>query len=51
MQNLHSWPNPFCKPVVVILGLVECGDLISKDVEDSLGGFAGLKVGKERIRG
>jgi hypothetical protein len=29
--------------------LVECGDLISKDGEDSLGGIAGLKVRKERM--
>ena len=51
MQNIHSRPNPFREPVIVILGLVECGDLISKDGEDSLGGIAGLEAGKERIRG
>jgi hypothetical protein len=29
--------------------LAECGDLVSKDGEDILGGFAGLKAGKERM--
>ena len=51
MQDFHSWYNPFCESVVVIMGLVECGDLISEDGEDSLGGLAGLKAGKERMRG
>lgn len=34
MQNIHSRLNPFHKPIIfiAILGLVECGDLISKDV-------------------
>jgi hypothetical protein len=35
----------------VILRLAECGNLFSKDGEDSLGGIAGLKAGKERMRG
>ena len=50
MQNFHSWHNPFCESVVVVPRLFECGDLISKDGEDSLGGFAGLEAGKERMR-
>ena len=31
--------------------MAECGDLLSKDGEDSLGGIAVLKAGKERMRG
>ncbi len=31
--------------------LVEYGDLLSKDCEDGLGRMAGLKGGKERMRG
>jgi hypothetical protein len=43
--------DPFCEPIVSILGLIESWDLVSQDGEDSLGGFAGLKAGKERVRG
>ena len=46
VQNIHSWGNPFREPVVASPGLVECGDLISKDGEDCLRGFARLKTGK-----
>jgi len=49
IQDIHSWSDPFCESVVAILGLVVCGDLLSKDGEDSLGGVAGLKAGKERM--
>jgi hypothetical protein len=35
----------------LILGLVESRDLFSQDGEDSLGGIARLKAGKERVRG
>jgi hypothetical protein len=37
MQDIYSWCDPFCEPVVTILGLAERGDLLSKDGEDSLG--------------
>jgi hypothetical protein len=47
-QDIHGWCDPFCETVVAILALAECGDLLSKDGEDSLGGIAGLK---ERMRG
>jgi hypothetical protein len=50
MQDIHSGVNPFCESVVATLRFVECGDLLSKDGEDTLGGFAGLKAGKERVR-
>jgi hypothetical protein len=49
IQDIHSWDNPFCEPVVANLRLAGCGDLLSKDGEDSLGGFARLKAGKERM--
>ena len=54
MQDIHSRGNPFRESVVVVIpGLVGCaaaGDVFSKDGENSLGGLAGLKVGKERMR-
>jgi hypothetical protein len=31
--------------------MAECGDLLSKDGEDSLGRIAGLKVGEEWVSG
>jgi hypothetical protein len=34
-----------------MLGLAKRGDLLSKDGKDSLGGIAGLKVRKKRMRG
>jgi hypothetical protein len=51
VQDIHGRRNPFCEAVVAILGFTECGDLLSKDGEDSLGGVTGLKAGKERMRG
>ena len=51
IQDVHSRGHPFCESVVTTLGLAERGDLFSKDGEDSLGGIAGLKGGKERMRG
>ena len=50
MQDIHSWSDPFCKSIAIISGSVECGDLISEDGEDSLGGFAGLKAEKKRMK-
>ena len=49
IQDIHGRGDPFCKPIIVILGLAECGDLLSKDGEDGLGGIAGLEPGKERV--
>jgi hypothetical protein len=43
--------HPFRESIVLILGLIESRDLVSQDSEDSLGGIAGLKAGKERMRG
>jgi hypothetical protein len=51
MQDIHGRCDPFCEGVVAILGFTKCGDLLSKDGEDGLGGIAGLKAGKERMRG
>jgi hypothetical protein len=51
IQDIHGWGDPFCEPVVATLRLTECGDLLSKDVENSFGGFTGLKAGKEWMRG
>ena len=50
IQDVHRRSDPFCESVITILGLTEHGDLFSKDGEDSLGGIAGLKGGKERMR-
>jgi hypothetical protein len=49
-QDIYGRGNPF-REFVHVLGLVGCGDLFSKDVEDGLGRVAGLKPGKERMRG
>ena len=49
IQYVHSWDDPFCEPIVSILGLIESRDLVSQDGKDSLGRIAGLKVGKERV--
>jgi hypothetical protein len=51
MQDIYSRSDPFCESIGTILGLAERGDLLSKDSEDSLGRIAGLKTGKERMRG
>jgi hypothetical protein len=51
MQYVHSRDDPFRECIVLILGLIESRDLISQDGEDSLGGIARLKAGKERVRG
>jgi hypothetical protein len=40
IQDFHSRGDPFCEPVVIILGLAKCGDLLSEDGKDSLGGVA-----------
>ncbi len=51
MQDIHGRGKPFCDSIITtILGLTECGDLLSKDSEDSLRGIAGLKTGKERVQ-
>ena len=51
VQNIYSRGDPFCESVIATLGLRECGDLVSKDGEDGLGGIAGLKAGKEWMGG
>ena len=51
IQHIHSRRNLSCETVVTILRLAERGDSFSKDGEDGLGGIAGLKAGKERMRG
>ena len=51
MEDIHGRGNPFHKSFVAILGLAERWDLLFQDVEDSLGGFAGLKPRKERMLG
>jgi hypothetical protein len=51
IQDIYCWGDPFCEFVVNIPGLRERGDLVSKDGEDGLGGIAGLKGGKEWMRG
>jgi hypothetical protein len=51
IQYIHSRDNPFRESVVSILGLIESRDLVSQDGKDRLGRIAGLKVGKERVRG
>jgi hypothetical protein len=50
MQDIHSGDDPFCESVTTILGLAECGDMVSKDGENSIGGIARLKAGEERMR-
>jgi len=37
--------------IAAVLELAECGELLSKDGEDSLRGITGLKPGKERMLG
>jgi hypothetical protein len=51
IQGIHGRGNPICESAVTVLGLVEHGDLLSEDGEDSLGGVTGLKAGKEPMRG
>ncbi len=51
IQYVHSRDDPFCESIVLILGLIESRDLVSQDGEDSLGGIARLKAGKERVLG
>ena len=51
IQYIHSRDDPFREPIVSILGLAESRDLVPQDGEDSLGRIAGLKVGKEWMRG
>ena len=48
-NDIHGRGDPFCESIIVILGLAECRDLLSKDGEDGLGGIARLNPGKERI--
>ena len=43
--------DPFRKPTVAILGLMELVGLLSKDAEGSFGGITGLKPGKKRMLG
>jgi hypothetical protein len=49
--DVHCRCDPFCETVVAVFGFTECRDLVSKDIEDSLRGVAGLEAGKERMRG
>jgi hypothetical protein len=51
IQYIYSRDDPFCESIVSILGLIESRDLVSQDGEDSLGGIARLKAGKERVLG
>src|SRR6267154_2185336 len=51
IQYIHGWDDPFGESIVSILGLIESRDLFSQDGDDSLGGIARLKAGKERVRG
>ena len=51
IQNIHSRDDPFRESIVSILRLIESQDLVSQNGEDSLGRVAGLKAGKERVRG
>ena len=51
IEDIHCRGDPFCEPIVAIPGLVKCGDLLSKDSEDSFGGITGLKDGEERMLG
>ena len=51
MQDIHGRRDPFQEFLVAILGLVGRRDLLLKDVEDTLGGFTGLKPRKERVLG
>jgi hypothetical protein len=51
IQDIYGRGDTFCETIVTTLGLAERGDLLSKDGEDGLGGFAGLKIEKERVRG
>jgi hypothetical protein len=48
-KDFHGRHNPFCESIIAILGLAEGGDFLMKDGEDSVGGGAGLKPGKERM--
>jgi hypothetical protein len=50
IQYVHSRDDPFRESIILIVGLIESRDLVAQDGEDSLGGVAGLKVGKERVR-
>jgi len=50
-QGTHGLDDPFCEPVVDILGPVGRGNLLSQDSEDILGGNTGLKPGKKRMGG
>ena len=51
MEDIHDRGNPFRESFVAILGLAGRWDLLFQDVEDSLGGFTGLKPRKERMLG
>jgi hypothetical protein len=51
IQYVHGRDDPFRESIVSVLGLIESRDLVSQDGEDSIGGIAGLKGGKERVRG
>jgi hypothetical protein len=51
IQYIYSRNDPFRESIVSILGLIKSRDLFSQDGEDSVGGIAGLKAGKERVLG
>ena len=51
MEDIHGRGDPFHESFVAILGLAGRWDLLLEDVQDSLGGFTGLKSRKERVLG
>ena len=51
IEDFYCRGDPFCESIITILGLAKRGgDLLSEGGKDSLGGIAGLKGGKERMR-
>ena len=51
IQYIHGRGDPFRQSVIAILRLIKSRGLVSQDGKDSFGGIAGLKAGKERVRG
>ena len=51
IEDFYCRGDPFCEFIITTLGLAERGwDLLPESGEDGLGGIAGLKGGKERMR-
>lgn len=46
MEDVDSRVEPFGQSLVGITGLIEPGDLFSKDREDGIGRMTGFKLGK-----